>query len=300
MKSFGAAFPGTCGELFQGALEGIPCLVSCPIDRMAEVRVSLDPDGEGISISPFMGKTRKAMERALAGVFPGRGCISVRRLQGLPEGRGYASSTADILAALHGLYALAGRVLSPEEGTGIALSVEPTDSIAWPGLALLDHREGRIMEFLGTPPPLSVLVLDWGGTVDTEEFNRRDFRGIFRTLEPLHREAFALVREGVERQDPFLVGEGASLSARGAGELLDRPFLGKCLSLCRELGGYGVCVAHSGTIYGILLPEEAALPEGRKELSERASPALFPGCHARLHSLVPGGPRTAGAGGGTP
>ena len=31
------AFPGTGGELFQGTLGGTPCLVSCPIDRMARL-----------------------------------------------------------------------------------------------------------------------------------------------------------------------------------------------------------------------------------------------------------------------
>jgi len=29
-----AALPGTCGELFQGLVDGEPCLVSCPIDRL--------------------------------------------------------------------------------------------------------------------------------------------------------------------------------------------------------------------------------------------------------------------------
>jgi hypothetical protein len=38
--------PGTCGELFQGTLDGQQCLVSCPIGRFATVEVELQ-DGPG-------------------------------------------------------------------------------------------------------------------------------------------------------------------------------------------------------------------------------------------------------------
>jgi uncharacterized protein involved in propanediol utilization len=37
---------GTCGELFQGTLDGEQCLVSCPIGRFATVEVELQ-DGPG-------------------------------------------------------------------------------------------------------------------------------------------------------------------------------------------------------------------------------------------------------------
>jgi hypothetical protein len=35
------ALPAACGELFQGTLEGIPCLVSCPINRYAYAKVEI-------------------------------------------------------------------------------------------------------------------------------------------------------------------------------------------------------------------------------------------------------------------
>ncbi|HPE65914.1 MAG TPA: hypothetical protein PK849_07020, partial [Synergistales bacterium] len=149
MKRVVAAFPGTCGELFQGTLDGVQCLVSCPVDRTARLELILE-EGEGISVPPEMSKTRRALELALARR-PLAGALRVRRLEALPEGKGYASSTADILAALYGLANLSGTPLTPEDASRIALAVEPTDSIAWSGLALLDHREGRVMQFLGPP-----------------------------------------------------------------------------------------------------------------------------------------------------
>ena len=44
----------------------------------------------------------------------------------------------------------------------------------FPGIALIDHRCGSIAESLGPPPPMEVIVIDTGGTVDTLEFNRID------------------------------------------------------------------------------------------------------------------------------
>jgi len=289
MTTVAAACPGTCGELFQGTLDGVSCLVSCPIDRYARIRVTARP-GKGLSLPGEMSKTRRALEMFMESRSPAGRNLAVERLEALPEGKGYASSTADILSALACAASLAGISLPPEEASAIALSVEPTDSIAWPGLALLDHREGRIMRYLGPPPPLSVLVLDWGGTVDTEEFNRRDSRAVLSALAPLHREAFSQVLRGVEQGDPEVLGRGASLSARASARLLEKPRLDECFALCSQLDGYGVCVAHSGTLYGILLPSGAEGREG--EIFETAARRLSPGWEGRVHSLVSGGPRT--------
>ena len=289
MTTVAAACPGTCGELFQGTLDGVPCLVSCPIDRYARIRVTARP-AEGLALPREMSKTRRDLKTFLQRwSLPGRNLL-VERLDALPEGKGYASSSADILSALGCAASLAGISLPPEEASAIALSVEPTDSIAWPGLALLDHREGRIMRFLGPPPPLSVFVLDWGGTVDTEEFNSSDSRPVLSALAALHREAFSLVLLGVEQGDPEALGRGASLSARASARLLDKPRLDECFALCSLLEGYGVCVAHSGTLYGILLPSGAA---GREdEILGTAIRRLSPGWEGRMHSVVSGGPET--------
>lgn len=287
MKRVVAAFPGTCGELFQGTLDGVQCLVSCPVDRTARLELILE-EGEGISVPPEMRKTRRALELALARR-PLPGALRVRRLEALPEGKGYASSTADILAALYGLANLSGTPLTPEDASRIALAVEPTDSIAWPGLALLDHREGRVMRFLGPPPPLAVLVVDEGGVVDTEEFNRRDSRALLASLVSTHREAFALLKEGVERGDPAEVGEAATLSAEACRRVLEKPLLERCRALVRSLGGYGVCVAHSGTLYGLLLP--VALLNEKEHVTEAAARALPEAAEIRLHALAAGGPR---------
>ena len=78
------------------------------------------------------------------------------------------------------------------------------------------------------------------------------------------------------------------MSARAAARLLEKPRLDECFALCSVLEGYGVCVAHSGTLYGILLPSGAA---GREdEILGTAARRLSPGWEGRMHSVVSGGP----------
>ena len=288
MISAAASCPGTCGELFQGTAGGVYCLVSCPIDRFSAVEVAVS-DGEGLKVPEGMTKTLRAMEAFLRGRPSTVKRYTLERLEALPEGKGYASSTADILAALTCLSTLEEVPISPEEATAIALSVEPTDSTAWRGLALLDHREGRVMEFLGPAPSMAVLVLDRGGAVDTEAFNRRDMGPYLASRRALHEESLALIRQGVEDGDPEMVGRGATLSAKASAELLGQAFLEECLELCGHLGGYGVCGAHSGTLFGILLPPEAK--ERREEIAQKTARLLTPGWRGELRSLISGGPR---------
>ena len=268
-------------------VDGVRCLVSCPIDSFSRLELISVP-GAGLYVPVPMSKTRRALETSLSGGSFATG-LAVSRVESLPEGKGYASSTADILAALHGAARLSGTELSPEEATKAALAVEPTDSIAWPGLALLDHREGRVMEFLGPPPPMAVLVVDEGGEVDTEEFNRRDADTLLAALAGLHRESLSLLREGLERGKPEAVGEAASLSAAACCAIHPRPLLERCRSLSLSLGGYGVCTAHSGTLYGVLLPASSMLDA--HSVLEAAWEALPEAVELSLHSVVPGGPR---------
>ena len=61
--------------------------------------------------------------------------------------------------------------MTPATIAKIALKVEPSDGIMLPGIAVLDHRQGSIAKTLGAPPPMRVVVLDFGGGIDTLAFN---------------------------------------------------------------------------------------------------------------------------------
>ncbi len=250
------AVPGTCGELVQGTLDGTPCLVSCPIASYSMADVALTPPnrgGVGWSLPPHLPKATAALREGLQylNLADSSGCAHLH--SDLPRGRGYGSSTADIGAVLFAFGRAAGRELEPAEVARLALRVEPTDGSLFPGWVLWDHRGGHICEALGGPPLLSVIILDPGGEVDTIAYNQQAHAPMLRALAPQHREAFALLQDGIKHGDAATIGAAATLSATAHQDILPNPLLDTALRLAQETGAVGVCRAHSGTILGLLI-----------------------------------------------
>lgn len=245
--------PGTCGELVQGTLEGVPFHVSCPVDLYSTVRVELAEEAGPLDCPPDSPKASSAL----------RACLEYQGCNGLggrmaihsplPRSKGMASSTADVAGAIYAAARALGREMAPREAAGLALAIEPSDGSLFPNIVLFDHRSGRLWEDLGPCPPLEVVVLDFGGEVDTLAFNRQDRSALLRQTEPLVAEALALVREGLARGDPALIGRGATISALANQRILPKPQLPAVLAAAEEVEALGVNVAHSGTVLGVLL-----------------------------------------------
>jgi L-threonine kinase len=260
------------------------------MDRMNHLKITLIPEQAGLRVSPGMEKTRKALEKACPRFGLDNVLIDVTKIEGLPEEKGYASSTADILGALFGVARLAGYTLTPEEATGIALSVEPTDSLAWSDLVLLDHREGRIMRILGKVPPLDVLVIEQPGTVDTEEFNRKDIASLLEKKAALYTEAFDLLYQGIREGNTSLIGRASTMSALASTDLLEKDSQEYILDMARSFGCPGICTAHSGTLTGVLIDKAGGVPDWLEEMQLHLMRNLPSGTSISLRSLVPGGP----------
>ncbi len=279
--------PATCGELVQGTLDGVPCLVSCPIGRYSVAEVRLRP-GPGWDVPPDAAKAAAALRDGLSYLDRPEWGGRLRLVTDLPRGRGYGSSTADIGATLFALGRAMGQPLASEEVAQLAVGVEPSDSTLFPGLTLFDHRGGSFHECLGPAPSLSVVVLDAGGEVDTLAFNRVAHRGTLRRLAPEHRQAFALLREGLEQRDWEALGEAVTLSARAHQAILPDPLLEPALALAGEVNALGVCRAHSGTLLGLLLdPVHADMPAIIDFVARRLPDGVSVACYP----LMDGGPR---------
>ncbi|MGI6559362.1 MAG: hypothetical protein ACOX20_10685 [Limnochordia bacterium] len=129
--------------------------------------------GSTLDVPADCSKLREALQRTLdlLGAPLDLG-LRVQVSSELLRGKGLASSTADIAAGVAALGGLLGRDFTPRELASVALQVEPTDGLMFPGLACFDHRRGTWQESLGSPPPMELLVFDAGGEVDTLDFQR--------------------------------------------------------------------------------------------------------------------------------
>ncbi len=294
-----AAVPATCGELVQGTLDGVPCLVSCPIDAYSLAEVHLHP--LPIPPPPRLPGTEQAgrwhwqvpadRPKAVAALHAGlrhlgQECTGRLRLTSpLPRGRGYGSSTADVGATLYALGRACGRDIPPAEAALLAVSIEPSDSSLFPGLTLFAHRSAEFHETLGCAPPLHLIVVDPGGGVDTLAFNDLDHTDALRRLALGHREAFELLRHSLRRGDWHALGGAATLSASLHQTILHNPWLEQVVGLAGQVGALGVCRAHSGTLLGILLDPAADVASSAEYVARR----LPPGMVLHKHRLVGGG-----------
>ena len=100
---------------------------------------------------------------------------------------------------------------------------------------------------------MEIVALDFGGTVDTLEFNRHDYRDLWRSISAETQQALDLIKRGIEQGDPAPVGKGASISSRTSQKVLPKPRLSQVEEFAQVVGAVGVNVGHSGTVIGVLL-----------------------------------------------
>ncbi|NPV69659.1 MAG: GHMP kinase [Firmicutes bacterium] len=254
-------------------------LVSCPIDVYSRVQVTVSlPPGTNARLATLSGqpgqqdhgtpglpKARRAVWLSLArlGITDETVSLSINVSSPIPHGKGMGSSTADIAAAVAATFAAFGKRASPHDIAAIALSIEPTDGTMFRGIALFDHRQGRVTRHLGKPPGVDLLIVDPGGEVDTLEFNRNPhLPELNRKKEREVAEALCLVEQGVRNRDPRALGEGSTLSAKAHQAILPKPGLDLVLTAAKDTGGAGINVAHSGTVMGMLFDSRTVdLPE---------------------------------------
>ena len=277
--------PGVCGELAQGLLGDSYFLVTCPVDFFARVRVELYQEPIGVNVPPHCSKTAAAVLRTLEYLgYPHWGA-RIAISNPIPRSKGFGSSSADLSAAIAATGLALGMELTPAQIGQLALQVEPTDGVMFPGIVMFDHRDGTLVEQLGPPPPVEIVALDFGGEVDTLAFNRVDRGAQWRAVQGETNEALTLVREGLRLGDPWALGRGATKSALAAQLVLFKPRLPDVIAFAEAVGAVGVNVAHSGTAIGVLL--DATQRRGKSTF--RQARQAFPDAEAVYHLRLLGG-----------
>jgi len=273
-----ARCPGTCGEWVQGARKGIPFLIDCPIDRFSEARVTVDKDATDWDLPQSKTKALQGLELLKQDLglvtFGGR----VEFLQQLPEGKGMASSTADITAVVAAALIALGEDPIPERLAHLALRIEPSDSVMFPGITEIEHVQRHNYHVLGPSVPALFLALDWGGAIDTRVFNARPgLSEHYRRYEDEITRAYGLAREGIEQRDLEKLAVAGTISARCNLEINLKAKFEPFVTWVLQKGGLGVVTAHSGTLLAGVFPRDNfTKPEVRKNLQLEAHQRFTP------------------------
>lgn len=250
-----AKVPGSCGELVQGRVNGISFHLTCPVKIFSRVSVCFSGGERRLIFPQEKVKAARAADRTLALLNGEDISLKLQICSQLPVGRGMASSTADIVGSCLAVANLLGKRITFSQMAQVASEIEPTDGIMYEGIVCFDHIKGTLIEKLGYPPPMKILIIDSDREVDTISFNkRRDLAILHRVNQDLIKEAYLLVKEGIKKRNPRLIGMGASISSLCNQIILYKPELSKVITLSREMGAFGVNIAHSGSVIGVLLP----------------------------------------------
>lgn len=251
-----AIVPGSCGELAQGIFNGSDILITCPISWYSKIEIDFsrpDPVDEKQNYKSYQAV------RALLAEYKLEQDFTLKINSQLPRGKGMASSSADIAAALAAAGSALALDVSAQEIREIALAIEPTDGVFLPGITAFDHIKGTVCEELGEPPKIRLAVFDFGGEVDTIAFNKRDDLTEMRLQKKdQFMEAYDLVKEGIATKNPVLIAKGATISALANQVILPKPDLEKIILIGNTYGALGVNVAHSGTVAGIMFAADVA------------------------------------------
>ncbi len=248
-----ARAPGVCGVLAQGAIGEMHFSVTCPVDFFSRVRVEVSGDGPGVVATEGCEKTVAAVRRTLAHLRRAKVRAAVSVSSPIPRGRGLGSSSADLSAAIAATALALGEELCPETIAQIALSIEPTGGVMMPGLALFDHRAGLVRESLGSPPPMEIVALDFGGSSRSGFFNLSDRPQRWREVNGETAEALNLIRRGVAERSAALVGQGATIASEAGSRVSPRPRLEEVAEFAREVGAVGVNGGYGEGVTGVLL-----------------------------------------------
>ena len=282
--TFKVRTPGSCGEFIQGVYGGQEMLISYGINLYSDVIFR-----EGAYEPNIMGqKTAQAIDLFFEKTSSSRELLSRYQIEvcnQIPLGKGMASSTADIAGVLYGLYYLYELSVSPEEIAKLCVAVEPTDSIIFEPTTLFDHINGEKVASFPWLIALDVLVLEPDYQINTTDFRKAKKEQISKKS-PSH--ALALFKEGVAKKSIEKICEATFLSAMENQEILEKPYLTEIYDIVRRYGCYGLNVAHSGSVVGILMNKKCVDMKGLlKDLEDKGCLSYYKKQY--VVKMIPGG-----------
>lgn len=248
---------GTFGELLQGELPvgSVPrdphFLVTMPIARFARAHFMPIAGTRSVTVYPSHKVKAKRLAENLVIALGASGGILLLQ-SALPEGKGLASSSADLVATARSIACCFKRRIPTSLIERLMAGIEPSDGVMYPGVVAYQQRSCSLLYFLGQMPPLAIVGIDEGGTVETVDYDQR--RGeISASRRAEYQKLLDSARIAIPRGDMATIGKIATASALLHQERTPKKNLKSMLKASEAAGALGTIVAHSGTMIGILL-----------------------------------------------
>ncbi|MGL6106617.1 GHMP family kinase ATP-binding protein [Romboutsia sp.] len=252
MKYYGVC-PASCGEFVQGIMDNEEYLSSYAVDMYSTSVI--EEKINNINIGPR--KSRKAIEAVFEKfnlLTKESKNISLNIQSQIPVGKGMASSTADIGATIVATLSLIQKDLNSEEISKLAASIEPTDSIYIENNNIFNPLTGEVIKKLGNIKNSRVVILEPNKTLNTMKIrNNPNYIEIKRQNKEIIKEAFYFLEEGIRKNNLHDIGKACTMSSLANENIDKKEGLSEIIEIAKNYGAYGVNIAHSGTVVGIII-----------------------------------------------
>ncbi|XTZ39855.1 L-threonine kinase [Salmonella enterica] len=283
-----AECPASCGEIIQGWVLGGEKLISCPVEWYSCVEATF-----ATPIARERPKMRAMVNMLLAyWQLPAdlTQAIRIEYYSTIPVAKGMASSTADIAATAVATARLLELPLKQTELARLCVALEPTDSTIFSQLTLFDHITADTQIACEGLPSLELLLLESPQTLTTAAYHRMARRQELVSNSDTLDRAWKQVQRACALNDAGLLGEAATISAIASQTLLPKPEFHRLLDLVERYDLYGINVAHSGSVVGLMLnSSQHDVDKIRWGLRERKLTTYWP--QSYLLNMVAGGVR---------
>ena len=168
-----------------------------------------------------------------------------------------ASSTADIGATIKATLSILNKKLNDEEISLIASEIEPTDSIILYKNSIFNPVNGSVKKYLS-----SFNNGYYSGLTNSDELflketkiirSNPNYLNIKLENKSIIKKSFNLLEKGLKNNDLKLIGEACTLSSLANENIHKKPYLNEIIEISQNMNAYGVNIAHSGTVIGILI-----------------------------------------------
>ncbi|MBB5017941.1 uncharacterized protein involved in propanediol utilization [Chitinivorax tropicus] len=261
---------GTLGELFQGPYIQNDKLhigvISLPIKKYSSMHFELGINGDIGTDLPEKEKCQRAVDIYLA-----------RHQLNLPQGRwshdseliqgkGMASSTADMVATIRCLDSLFAISSSAETISSILREVERSDSVFLDHYALYLSDQQQVINGFGNEPVFHACYIDEGDIVDTEQAGKPLLAYYAREWPAYARNLDHMIQAFLQ-QDLPAIARCATTSALLSQGVIPKRHLDTLLDMQAHFRADGIVVAHTGSLLGYLFIRRP----GCREMGELAA-----------------------------
>jgi len=247
--------PYSAGEFLQGRYLGKEALISCPIDIYSLLILKKGKRKK------LLDKSDMAIERFIE-IYKIKSeeieNLEFEIIPSLPYAKGYATSTAEISSIYIALATYFDIKFTELDIAKFCSMIEPTDSIFFSKYIVFDHINGEILKEINGFEKFirkKILIIEFDYFVDTVEFRNKNTYDSKDDLTSY----FLMFEKGLKSSNRELIYNAITNSSLINQKIINKEYLKGIIELADNFNTYGVNIAHSGSLIGVIFDSENGL-----------------------------------------